>query len=333
MKKNKVTLKQLAEELELSVSTISKALNKSNEISEETTQRVAETAQKMGYKSPSTSGIQQTISVLIPDIKNDFFAMVLNGLGNEARSQGFKLVTAITHESLEEEIDYIRALDTDAIDGFIIAVARETQESESYDHFEKLIASGKPVVMFDRVVDHLECDKIVNDDYLSGSRVVESLLESGDRHICMASTISSLSVGRLREEGIRKQLSKHQDVIFNYITEVEEERFLQRMEDALKYDGIQSVIALDQLAGVHTLNKAQELGIKVPEELQIICYSNGALARYAFPKMTVVDQHAEELGKKAFIRMHNLIKNKDEVKVTRVHTLKSTLVKRGTTRQ
>ena len=333
MKKNKVTLKQLAEKLDLSVSTISKALHNSQEISQQTTQKVLETAQELGYKhSTFNTDKPSSIAVILPDIQNDFFAMVLNGLGKEASLYGYKLIIGITNESLEQEQEYIKTLDHESINGFVVAVSRESQERESYAHFEQLIDRGVPLVMFDRVVDYLECDKIVNDDFWSGTRLVDHIIASGDRNICMVSTISSLSVGRLREEGIRTQLSKHTDVIFNYITETDESNFTKRIEDALQYDGIESVIALDQLAGILTLNKAKELGLKIPQDLQIICYSNGSLSKYSYPPLTVVDQHAEELGKKAFIRMHNLLKNTDEVKVTRVHTLKSTLIQRGTTR-
>jgi LacI family transcriptional regulator len=196
-----------------------------------------------------------------------------------------------------------------------------------------VIDKGIPLVMFDRVVDELECDKIVNDDSLSAARSVKFLVDKGDRAICVVSTISNLSVGRLREEGIRNKIKEYDDVLLNFITSSNENQFEKRIEDALRYDGIDSVIALDQMAGIITLNKARELGIAIPEDLQIICYSNGLLSEYSFPKMTVIDQHAAELGKKTFIRLKNLINIEDEVQVTRIHTLKTSLIERGTTRK
>ncbi|QJP35176.1 LacI family transcriptional regulator [Nonlabens sp. Ci31] len=333
MKKEKVTLKQLADLLNYSISTISKALNNSEEINSDTKLKIIEAARELGYKFSQTSlKTNKTIVVIIPDIRNDFFAQVLNGLEVAATENNFKIITGFSNESYDKEVAYLSALNKESIDGFIIAAARETQQVEKYKHFEELIDLGIPLVMFDRVIDELECDKIVNDDYQSGQRAFDFLLESGDRTICMASTISLLSVGKLREKGIRASVEMNEDVSFLVITASDEEEYSRKIEKALKFDGIQSIIALDQIAGVLALNKAHELHIKIPEELQLICYSDGLLSNYSFPKMSVIDQQALEIGKKAFIRMLNLINNTDKIKVTRVHTLKSSLIKRGTTR-
>ncbi|WP_292891099.1 LacI family DNA-binding transcriptional regulator [Nonlabens sp.] len=333
MKKEKVTLKQLADLLNYSISTISKALNNSEEINSHTKLKIIDAAKSMGYKIAHTSlSTYKTIVVMIPDIRNDFFAQVLNGLEDAAREHNFKIITGFSNESYDQEVAYLAALKKESVDGFIIAAARETQQIKKYDHFEELIKLGFPLVMFDRVIDELECDKIVNDDYQSGGRAFDSLIESGDRTICMASTISWLSVGQLREKGIRASVEKSENVNFQVISASDEEEYSIKIEKALKMDGIQSIIALDQIAGVLALNKAHELQIKIPEELQLICYSDGLLSNYSFPKMSVIDQHASEIGKKSFVRMFHLINNTDKIKVTRIHTLKSSLIKRGTTR-
>lgn len=333
MKKEKVTLKQLAELLNYSISTISKALNNSEEINSDTKLKIRAAAKEIGYKVSNTDmSTNKTIVVMIPDIRNDFFAQVLNGLEDAATENNFKIITGFSNESYDQEVAYLSALKKETVDGFIIAAAKETQQIEKYEHFEELIDLGIPLVMFDRVIDELECDKIVTDDYQSGRRALESLYESGDTTICMASTISLLSVGKLREKGIRAGVEKNDQINFQVITASDEEEYSRKIEKALKFDGIQSIVALDQIAGVLALNKAHELHIKIPEELQLICYSDGLLSNYSFPKMSVIDQHAPEIGKKAFIRMLNLINNTDKIKVTRVHTLKSSLIKRGTTR-
>lgn len=334
MKKNKVTLSALADILGLSISTISKSLKNSHEISDETKELVIATAKKMGYKGAMEDPrAHKIIAVVIPDIINGFFAQALTGIEQMATENDYKIITCLSNESLEKETAYLEVLDNQYIDGFIIAVAEETQIKSSYAHLQKVIDKGIPLVMFDRVVDELECDKIVNDDSLSAARSVKFLVDKGDRAICVVSTISNLSVGRLREEGIRNKIKEYDDVLLNFITSSNENQFEKRIEDALRYDGIDSVIALDQMAGIITLNKARELGIAIPEDLQIICYSNGLLSEYSFPKMTVIDQHAAELGKKTFIRLKNLINIEDEVQVTRIHTLKTSLIERGTTRK
>lgn len=333
MKKNKITLSLLADKLGLSISTISKSLKNSQEISEETKQMVVDMARKLGYKGTvEHPKAHKVIAVVIPDILNSFFAQVLTGIEQIASENDYKVVTCLTNDSNEKEATYMDVLHNDNIDGFIVAVAEETQVSSHYQHLQKIIDRNTPIVLFDRVVEELECDKITNDDLLSGIRTVQFLVEKGDRQLCMISTISKLSVGQLREEGIRRQVSKYDDVLLNIITNTDEEQFAKRIEDALKYDGIDSIIALDQIAGVIALNKAKELGISIPKDLQIVSYSAGVLTEYSYPKMTVVDQHPLELGNKTFVRLRNLINNEEEIKVIRIHTIKTSLIERGTTR-
>ncbi len=334
MKKTKVTLSALADQLGLSISTISKSLKNSQEISDETKELVVATAKKMGYKGTMEDPkAHKIIAVVIPDVINAFFAQVLTGIEQMATDSDYKIITCLTKETLSKETSYLEVLDSQYVDGIIIAVAEETQMKASYSHIQKVIDKGVPIVMFDRVVDQLECDKMVNDDVLSAARTVQFLVDKGDRTICVASTISNLSTGRLREEGIRNKIKEYDDVLLNLITTPDEKQFEQRIEDALKYDAIDAVIALDQMAGIMVLNKARELGISIPEKLQIICYSNGLLSEYSYPKMTVIDQHAAELGKKTFTRLKNLIGDEEEIKVTRIHTLKTSLIERGTTRK
>ncbi len=333
MKKNKVTLSHLAEKLGLSISTISKSLKNSQEISEETKQLVVDTARSMGYKGTvEHPNAHKVIAVVLPDILNGFFAQVLSGIEQIASQSDYKVITCLTNDQKEKEVSYLEVLNTDNIDGFIVAVAEETQVSGDYSHLQNILDRNIPLVLFDRVVEELECDKITNDDLLSGLRTVQFLVEKGDKHVCMVSTISNTSVGKLREEGIRRQIKLYDDVLLNIITNTDEQQFEKRIEDALNYDGIDAIIALDQMAGIIALNKAKELGINIPQDLQIICYSNGLLSEYSYPKMTVVDQHAKELGSKTFIRLQNLINNEEDIKVTRIHTLKTSLLERGTTR-
>ncbi|EAS18929.1 transcriptional regulator, LacI family [Flavobacteria bacterium BBFL7] len=334
----KPTLKVLAEKLQLSTSTVSKALKDSAEISVETKVRVKELAKLMGYR-PNTAAASlrnretRTIAVVLPEIINDFFGQVLMGIEEEASQHNYKIVICISNESYLKEKDYVEMFSNGAVDGFIIAASMETQELNKYEHYNEILNSDLKLVMFDRVIDDLDCDKIIVDDAASGSRLVDFLKKKGDRNLCVASTISKLSVGQLREQGIKLKVDNCPELNLQYVLEEEDERFMQQLEDTLKNNKTDAVIALDQRSGIMTLNKAKELNIKVPQDLQIICYSNSTMAKYSYPQLTVVDQHSKELGKKTFTRIFNLMKNKDEVQVTRIHTLKTTLLERGTTRK
>lgn len=323
----------LSEKLPYSISTISKALNDSEEISVEAKRVIVETAGNMGYRSALGSVVvDKTVAVILPDVRNDFFAQALHGIQEEASANHYNVITCITRESHDKEVAHIRSLAKKGIDGFIVAVSEETQTQRNYDHFNDLIVNDVPLVMFDRVVEEVDCDKITIDDIKSGEKAVNALIQSGDRNIGMVSTISNLSVGQLREEGIRRRLSHFSDAMLHVIRATDQVKFTQSIADLFAKEQVQSIIALDQIAGILTLNFARSQGIKVPEDLQIICYSNGLLSQHSYPPMTVIDQHAADLGKSTFNHLFNMLSSDAKVKMTSAHTLQSSLLKRGTTR-
>lgn len=333
----KPTLKYLAEQLNLSTSTVSKALKDSPEISEQTKERVKALAKMLNYQPNSAAASlrskhAKTIAVILPDVVNDFFARVLIGIESQAVQNGYKIVTCVSNESLEREKAYVDMFSNGAVDGFIVAIAQETQSKKDYSHFTSVLKSGLQLVLFDRVSPSVECDKIVVDDYQSAFELVDFLVDKGDRRICVATTIADLNVAVLRENGVTDAVRLKEGVELLSVKEGEENKYLSSIEQLLSKKQTDAIIALDHKAGIMALNKANELGVKIPQDLQIICYSNSSMAQYSYPKLSVVDQHPREVGQKAFIRMFNLIHNKQDIPMTRVHTLKTNLIERGTTR-
>ena len=168
--KIRATLKQIAKELDVSVSTVSKALNDSPEISEKTKTRIKEYAKLKNYK-PNVIGLNlknrktKTIGVIIPNILNSFFAKVFSGIEKVADEKGYNVITCISNESLEKEINTLEMLSNGTIDGFILSVSEEAQKLQEYNHFKEIISEGTPIVMFDRIADEVECDKVVVDDF------------------------------------------------------------------------------------------------------------------------------------------------------------------------
>lgn len=336
--KQKPTLKLLAEKLQISTSTVSKALKDSSEIGADTKARVKELAQLMGYR-PNIAAASlrnqetRTIAVILPEIVNDFFGQVLMGIEEEASKNNYKIVICISNESYEKEKEYIEMFSNGGVDGFIIAAASQTQQIGDYKHLNEVMQSGLKLVMFDRVPDEVECDKIIVDDAASGARLVDFLTDRGDKHIAIASTINKLSVGKLRKLGIKARVNQLDGVTSYSIVQDNDDQFMNEIENLFTNNKIDAVIALDQRAGIMALNKAKELKINIPQDLQIIGYSNSILAQYSYPQLTIVDQHSTELGKKTFNRMLNQLKAKDELQITRVHTIKTTLLERDSTRK
>jgi LacI family transcriptional regulator len=338
--KSKATLKQIAKELGVSVSTVSKALNGSPEISEPTKQRVQEYAKLKNYK-PNVIGLNlknrstKTIGVIIPDILNSFFAKVFTGIEKVADDRGYKLITCISNESHQKEINALDMLSNGTIDGFILAIADETQELQKFDHFKEILNEGIPIVMFDRISDEINCDKVIVDDFESAVNATNHLIKTGCRKIALLSSIDNLSVGKLRAKGFYSAIESHGFkvdenlvILSNTIEEFNDTIggfFIKNKPDA--------VFALDEHASVTAMKLGIQNGYKIPNDIQIIGFADGLWSRRMTPSMSTVSQHAPEIGEVAANLLIDRLENKEEKTPVITKIIKTELRQRDSTKK
>ncbi|KAF2079708.1 LacI family DNA-binding transcriptional regulator [Flavobacterium sharifuzzamanii] len=308
--KAKATLKQIAKELGVSVSTVSKALNDSPEISEQTKVKIKEYAKLKNYK-PNVIGLNlknrktKTIGVIIPNILNSFFAKVFSGIEKVADKKGYNVITCISNESLEKEIHTLEMLSNGTIDGFILSVSEEAQKLQDYNHFSEIINDGTPIVMFDRIADEVDCDKVVVDDFDSALNSTQHLINLGCKNIALISSVDNLSVGKLRADGYLKAL-KDNNIPVNekIILRTDSEEDMKSKIDAIFDNKIDGIFALDENDSVAALRVSLKKGYKVPEDISIIGFADGILAsRRLSPSLTTVSQHGVEIGEVAAKRL------------------------------
>lgn len=308
--KAKATLKQIAKELGVSVSTVSKALNDSPEISEQTKVKIKEYAKLKNYK-PNVIGLNlknrktKTIGVIIPNILNSFFAKVFSGIEKVADKKGYNVITCISNESLEKEVHTLEMLSNGTIDGFILSVSEEAQKLQDYNHFSAIINDGTPIVMFDRIADEVECDKVVVDDFDSALNSTQHLINLGCKNIALISSVDNLSVGKLRADGYLKAL-KDNNIPVNekIILRTDSEEDMKAKIDAIFDHKIDAIFALDENDSVAALRVSLKKGYKVPEDISIIGFADGILAsRRLSPSLTTVSQHGIEIGEVAAKRL------------------------------
>ncbi|MET3027100.1 LacI family DNA-binding transcriptional regulator [Flavobacterium sp. UW10123] len=308
--KAKATLKQIAKELGVSVSTVSKALNDSPEISEQTKVKIKEYAKLKNYK-PNVIGLNlknrktKTIGVIIPNILNSFFAKVFSGIEKVADKKGYNVITCISNESLEKEIHTLEMLSNGTIDGFILSVSEEAQKLQDYNHFSEIINDGTPIVMFDRIADEVDCDKVVVDDFDSALNSTQHLINLGCKNIALISSVDNLSVGKLRADGYLKAL-KDNNIPVNekIILRTDSEEDMKSKIDAIFDNKIDGIFALDENDSVAALRVSLKKGYRVPEDISIIGFADGILAsRRLSPSLTTVSQHGVEIGEVAAKRL------------------------------
>ncbi|WP_374505444.1 LacI family DNA-binding transcriptional regulator [Flavobacterium sp.] len=338
--KAKATLKQIAKELNVSVSTVSKALNDSPEISEQTKIKIKEYAKLKNYK-PNIIGLNlknrktKTIGVIIPDILNSFFAKVFSGIEKVADEKGYNVIMCISNESLEKEAHTLEMLSNGTIDGFILSVSEEAQKQNNYDHFKEIINDGTPIVMFDRIAEGIDCDKVVVDDFDSALDSTQRLIDLGCKNIALLSSIDNLSVGKLRFEGYLKALEKNNIPVNNslIIRTDSEEDLKEKMESVFANNKIDGIFALEENDSVAALRMGLKKGCKIPEELCIIGFADGILAsRRLSPSLTTVSQHGIEVGEEAAKLLISRLEDDSEEEppyVTKV--IKTVLKERETT--
>jgi LacI family transcriptional regulator len=339
--KKKITLKDIANELGVSISTVSKALNDSFEISIETKKRIQDYAKLNNFK-PNTLAVSlqtqrsKTLGIIIPNMLNHFFAMAFSGIEKVANQRGYKIITCITNESYQKELETMDLLANGSdIDGFILSISKETEKKHEFKHFIDIIEDGIPIVMFDRAADEITCDKVIVNDEEGAFQAVNHLIDSDCKNIAFISTMPGYAIGKLRKEGYLRALKQSSiNVDEEMMVEIEDskqyEEVIEKLFDKKKIDG---VLATNELSAITAMKVAQQKGLSIPRDISVIGFSNGILSRHSNPKLTTVSQHAELMGETATHMLIDAIEKNNPAYASVTKVIKTTLVERESTKQ
>lgn len=301
--KKKVTLKQIAKELDVSISTVSKSLRNSLEIGEETRLKVQAFAKFYHYK-PNNIALSlknrktKTIGIIIPEIVHYFFSTVINGIEHIANENGYSVIICLSDDSFDKEVLNMEMLANGSIDGFIMSLSKETQFKGDFHHITEVINQGMPVVMFDRVTNDILCDKVIINDELAAYEAVQSLIDKGKKKIALVTTVDYVSVGKYRTDGYTKAL-RDNGLPFdeNLIIKIENVNNCEiTISQLLEDKAIDAVFAVNELFAVTIIKMANKMGIKVPEDLAVIAFTDGIISKYSTPTITTVSQNGAEMG-------------------------------------
>lgn len=301
--KKKVTLKQIAKELDVSISTVSKSLRNSLEIGEETRLKVQAFAKFYHYK-PNNIALSlknrktKTIGIIIPEIVHYFFSTVINGIEHIANDNGYSVIICLSDDSFDKEVLNMEMLANGSIDGFIMSLSKETQFKGDFHHITEVISQGMPVVMFDRVTNDILCDKVIINDELAAYEAVQSLIDKGKKKIALVTTVDYVSVGKFRTDGYTKAL-RDNGLPFdeNLIIKIENVDNCEiTIAQLLENKAFDAVFAVNELFAVTIIKIAHKMGIKVPEDLAVIAFTDGIISKYSTPTITTVSQNGLEMG-------------------------------------
>ncbi|WP_339920555.1 LacI family DNA-binding transcriptional regulator [uncultured Flavobacterium sp.] len=317
--KRKVTLKQIAKELDVSISTVSKSLRNSLEIGEDTRLKVQAFAKFYNYR-PNNIALSlknrktKTIGIIIPEIVHYFFSTVINGIEQVANENGYSVIITLSDDSFDKEVLNMEMLANGSIDGFIMSLSKETQFKGDYHHISEVIDQGMPVVMFDRVSNEILCDKVIIDDKLAAYEAVQSLIDKGRKKIALVTTVDYVSVGKLRTDGYTKALLDN-GIPFNedLIIKIEDVDTCEIIIGKLLEDkAIDAVFAVNELFAVTSIKAANKMGVNVPKDLAVIAFTDGIISKYSTPTITTVSQSGKKMGNKAAKMLIDRLELEDE---------------------
>jgi LacI family transcriptional regulator len=309
-----MTIVEIAKQLGVSPSTVSRALNNSHQISEETKEKVNALVKSINFhRNPQASslkcGATKTIAVIVPDVSNYFFTLALNAIEEIANNNKYHVLIYQTHESHDREVEIINELCNGRVDGVIISVAGSADKDFSHiENLKKLV----PVVFFDRVIDKPEIPTITCNDYESGQEATKHLLENNCRNILFLGISKQLSVTNERLQGY---LDAH---AANGLM-VNDNQILLCQNEAIATEAIKNALLNNQPDGVFSSVErytlilyalCNELNIIIPDQLKVISFFNSTMAPLLAPPLSSISHPALQMGKAAVEFLFQKIKKK-----------------------
>jgi DNA-binding LacI/PurR family transcriptional regulator len=318
MKIGQATIKDIARELNVSSSTVSRALKDYPGISDETKRKVKEVAEKLNYR-PNAIALSLrksrsfTIGVIIPEVVHFFFSTVISGIEEVASSRGYNVILSQTNESITREKSSIETMLSNQIDGFLVSFSKETTD---FEHFSRLLDHGYPIIFFDRVPNIPHSINVMVDDYHGAYNATSHLISQGYSRIVHLAGPKNLSISKERERGYKDALSNHGIAIdptliieCAYGTSDEGFKITEKLFKKLekKPDGI---FANNDLAAVGAMLACKSLGYSVPNEVGVVGFSNWQFCSMIEPTLSSVSQPGFKMGSKATELLIDLIEKK-----------------------
>ena len=341
MKENAtLTMKDIAREFGISVATVSRALKDSSRISAERRAASQQYAREHNFtpnviaESLRNSKVkpQKLIGVIVPNFVHYYFASVLSGIEEEATAQGYRLLVATSQENYEREVRICQSFFENKVCGVIVSQAKDTQK---YDHFQRLIDAGVPLVFYDRICTGVNASRVVVDDYMGAFNAVTHLIETGCRRIAFYGSAPTLEISKNRFNGYKDALLKHGLTFDETLTCICDNRAdaeyvtpkLLKRDD--RPDGF---FAINDDTAIGIMYTAKRMGLIIPDDVSVCGFTNGYRAIACDPMLTTVEQRGVKVGEEAADILIGHVEGIIPLDKAERRIVRTRLVIRGTTR-
>lgn len=337
MNNRQITLKDIAKALDLSPSTVSRAMKNNPAISEETRLMVKRYAEEHKYK-PNALAMQlrtnenNIIGVIIPELIHYFFSTVLAGIQDEAEKENYNIIICHSNEDYQREVKSVDTLLNARVRGILASLSKTTTD---YRHFQDIVDNNIHLVFFDRICPGISTDKVVVDDYAGSYSAVDYLIKSGCKRVAFLGANPNLAISNNRrmgyEDAIRKNgLTINKDHIVVCDTgELVKKIVPEMLSKELAPDAL---FCINDEVAAYSLQIAKSNGYRIPEDISICGFTNAFITEVTDPGLTSVDQHGYEMGKEAIRLLINRIKGRETRQGVVNRLIKTDLIVRGSTR-
>ncbi|ANQ51917.1 LacI family transcriptional regulator [Flammeovirga sp. MY04] len=310
MKKDRVTIKDIAKALNVSVTTVSRALNGGERISESTRKKVEELAKKWKYRpNQLAKNLQQnstkTVGVVIPEYNHNFFSMMLHGIEDRARELNYQLIIKSSGRSYEQEKENCFNLSDLKVDGLLIALS---QDREDYSYLNDIYDEGIPIILLDRICEDIDTSVVITDDFDGAFKAVDYLIKNGHQHIVHLKGEEGISTTFNRYMGYVEalkdsQLPFHSDMVISTEVQNDWENALRKiLNDEHRPTAL---FAVTDYIAFQAMEICKQEGLEIPKDISIIGYADEPVSIYTSPKLTTVKQPSYDMGKKAIEILFN----------------------------
>ena len=338
--KTTLTMKDIARELGVSVATVSRALKDSPHISLEQRERVKQYAREHHF-TPNTiaeslrhSRVQpmKVIGVIVPEFVHYYFSTILKGIEEEASAHGYRVMVAQSGEQYEREVRLCQSFYENKVCGIIVSQAKDTHH---YDHFQRLIDAGVPLVFYDRICTGVNASRVVVDDYIGAFNAVSHLINTGCQRIAFYGSQMNLEIAKNRFNGYKDALLKHGLPFDESLTRICDNRMDAEMITPDLFDGDyypDAFFAVNDDTAIGILYTVKRMGLRVPEDISICGFTNGERAIACDPMLTTVEQRGTMVGEEAASILIGHVEGTIPMDKAERRIVRTRLIIRGTTR-
>jgi LacI family repressor for deo operon, udp, cdd, tsx, nupC, and nupG len=338
MRKKRTTIYDIAAKLNVTASSVSRALNDSNYVNENTKKLILKTAAELNYKRNTLAsnlrrGHSKTIGIIVPRINQNFFSNVIAGVEEATYEKDYNLIICQSGESQEKEIKCVNTLMHQQVDCIVISISAD---SHDYKHLKNVIDHGIQLIQFDRVIDELETLKVINDNEQASFEAVSHLVEQGYKRIALLEGPQNLNIFRQRKTGYLNAFKKYNVPVIDeliienaWTKELGAEATRKLLSLTNPPDAI--FASTSDFSALGVLEVAIAMGFKVPHELGICGYSNEPFTELTSPSITTIDQFSVYMGKTIADLYFQEMENKDTMVVPKTISIKPRLIVRSST--